>query len=257
MRQPIQLSDQDLEQYRNDGYLVVPDLLTEAEVSAFAAYADCPEQMARFGILAHRQDLHWARLATHPNTAGIAQQILGGMPRIVQTMYMRKNPAAAGADLGAPGVALHQDTHHLPNDPNTLMACWIAMSDTDAENGGLCVVPGSHRDGLRASRPNESVEHATWQLDHSMRDRDGRTWTEHFYSFQIDGVDRKDTVELIIPRGSGVFFTSLTIHGSYANRSANRTRRAFAVHFVRDGTWVSRCDVQDTTAVTAFSALAQ
>ena len=111
MRQPIQLSDQDLEQYRNDGYLVVPDLLTEAEVSAFAAYADCPERMARFGILAHRQDPHWARLATHPNTAGIAQQILGGMPRIVQTMYMARK-----AGENARGVSLHQDTHHASVD---------------------------------------------------------------------------------------------------------------------------------------------
>jgi ectoine hydroxylase-related dioxygenase (phytanoyl-CoA dioxygenase family) len=40
------------------------------------------------------------------------------------------------------GIALHQDTHYIPNTPNTLLACWIALSDTDETNGGLFVVPG-------------------------------------------------------------------------------------------------------------------
>jgi ectoine hydroxylase-related dioxygenase (phytanoyl-CoA dioxygenase family) len=43
-----------------------------------------------------------------------------------------------------------------------------------------------------------------------------------------------------------VFFTGLTIHGSYANRSPDRARRAFATHYVAEGTWVFRTDVQQT-----------
>jgi ectoine hydroxylase-related dioxygenase (phytanoyl-CoA dioxygenase family) len=57
-------------------------------------------------------------------------------------MYMAKKP------LGGTGVALHQDTHYIRNEPNTLMACGIACNDTGADNGGLCVVPGSHKQGL-------------------------------------------------------------------------------------------------------------
>ena len=53
-------------------------------------------------------------------------------------MYMDKKPK------GGIGVALHQDTHYIRNDPNTLMACWIALSKTEPENGGWYVVPGSH-----------------------------------------------------------------------------------------------------------------
>jgi ectoine hydroxylase-related dioxygenase (phytanoyl-CoA dioxygenase family) len=54
---------------------------------------------------------------------------------------------------------------------------------------------------------------------------------------------------LEVPRGGAVFFTSLTIHGSFANRSATRDRLAWAVHYVKDGTWVLRADVQDTVSV--------
>ena len=62
---------------------------------------------------------------------------------IVQTMYMEKSPGEESQ-----GTALHQDTHYLPTDPNTLMACWIALSDTDKENGGLCVLAREPCEGV-------------------------------------------------------------------------------------------------------------
>ena len=37
------------------------------------------------------------------------------------------------------------------------MACWIAMSDTNAENGGLCVVPGSNHHGLYGTHKNQDA----------------------------------------------------------------------------------------------------
>ena len=250
MKQPIRLSDSEIEQFNRDGYLVVPDLLSETEVAAFVEYTEGANPMEEHGILAHRSDPMWGPLARHPNIAGIARQILGGVPCIVQTMYLLKDPAPADGALGGPGVSLHQDIHHLPTEPNTLMACWIAMSDTDPESGGLCVVSGSHKGGICEARKNTDAEHDSWEIEHRMRDRDGREWAQQFYSFQINGIGREETSELKVRRGSGVFFTSLTIHGSYANRSRTRARRAFAVHYVKEGSWISRCDVQDTTPVT-------
>jgi ectoine hydroxylase-related dioxygenase (phytanoyl-CoA dioxygenase family) len=155
-------------------------------------------------------------------------------------MYLEKYPAEE-----ARGTALHQDTHYLPTEPNTLMACWLAMSDTDEENGGLCVLPGSHIKGLFSShKATSSKDHQVWESQHLMRDREGKEWKQDFYSFEIDGVQRSDMVFLPVPKGSGVFFTGMTIHGSYANQSADRVRRAFATHFVSKDTWVFRADVQ-------------
>ena len=42
--------------------------------------------------------------------------------------------------------------------------------------------------------------------------------------------------------------SSLTVHGSYANQTTDRTRLAFATHYVRDGTWVFRTDLQGMVA---------
>lgn len=155
---------------------------------------------------------------------------------------------------GGKGIPVHQDYHHLPNDPNTLMACWVALTDTDESNGGLCIIPGSHKNGvLKTHKSSTNEDNDAYEIEHLMRDRDGREWKELMYSYEIDGLDKSKIAHLTVPRGSGVFFNGLTIHGSFANRSPDRPRIAWAVHYVRDGTWVFRCDVQDTMAVTEFA----
>ncbi|MYA76481.1 MAG: phytanoyl-CoA dioxygenase family protein [Gemmatimonadetes bacterium] len=246
----IQLTDGQIARFHEEGYLVVPDLLAADEVESFVRHQADPEaESLKQGLRTHLSDPFWRRLAHHPNVAGVARQILGGRPRIVQTMYMAKEPARPDEELGGAGISLHQDSHYLPNEPDTLMACWIAMSDTDPENGGLCVAPGSHKDNLRETTLNTNPEHMSWENDYGMRSPDGREWTEKLYSFDVVGIEEADLVRLTVPRGSGVFFTSRTVHGSYANRSHTRPRLAFAVHYVKDGTWVFRTDVQDTTPV--------
>ena len=86
-----------------------------------------------------------------------------------------------------------------------------------------------------------------------MRDREGREWTQRFYTFQVDDLDENRIQRLAVNAGSAVFFTGMTIHGSYANRSQGRERLAFAVHYVKEGTWVVRADVQDTVPVESQS----
>jgi ectoine hydroxylase-related dioxygenase (phytanoyl-CoA dioxygenase family) len=236
------LSDEQLASYRRDGYLVVANLLTSAEADAFVSYEQEQDKEWRGHLDNHKRDPRWRAVATHPNIVGSVRQILNANPMIVQTMYLEKNPGEE-----AKGTALHQDIHYLPNEPNTLMACWLALSDTDEENGGLCVLPGSHTRGLYETHKATSLkDHQVWESEHLMRDRQGREWRQAFYSFEIDGVDRSRMKFLPVPRGAGVFFSGMTIHGSYANRSQNRVRRAFATHFVAEGTWLFRADVQST-----------
>jgi phytanoyl-CoA hydroxylase len=243
------LNDVQVQQYRTEGYLVVPDLLTDAEVRAFLAHEVQDRHARSFGLHGHMVDPQYRALATHPGIVGVVSQLLSGSPRIVQTMLLDKAPA------GGKGIALHQDSHYLPNEPNTLMACWLALTDTDPDNGGLCVVPGSHLLGLRSAHKtqNES-EHGVWENEHLMRDRDGREWKQTMVSFEIDDLDPNRIVRLTVPRGSGVFFTGMTIHGSFANRSGDRRRAAFATHYVHEDTWLLRQDVQDAMPVDGATA---
>ena len=83
------------------------------------------------------------------------------------------------------------------------MACWVAMSDTDSENGGLCVIAGSHRAGLRTTHITSGEEHKRWTTQHLMRDRSGKEWTEEMYSFEIDDLEPDELVPLQVPPGGG------------------------------------------------------
>jgi ectoine hydroxylase-related dioxygenase (phytanoyl-CoA dioxygenase family) len=239
--QALELSQEQLQEYQEQGYLVVPGLLSEEEVEEFVSYEAAQDKEWRNHLDNHKRDDHWRYVATHPSVAGVAEQILGSKPMIVQSMLLEKWPEQEGK-----GTALHQDTHYLPNEPNTLMACWLAMSDTDGTNGGLCVVPGSHKGELYSTHKATSMkDHQVWEVEHLMRDRSGKEWKQAFYSFEIDGLDTGSIVRLTVPTGAGVFFSGMTIHGSFANLSKERVRRAFATHFVSEGTWLFRADVQD------------
>jgi ectoine hydroxylase-related dioxygenase (phytanoyl-CoA dioxygenase family) len=238
------LSAEQIAHYNEQGFVVVPDLLSEAEVNAFVAGETEWKNKPGFGLHGHTVDPQYRYLSTHPNTAGLAMQLLKGRVRIVQTMYLNKPPK------GGQGIAMHQDSLYLPNDPNTLTACWVALTDTDAGNGGLCIVPGSHRLGLQKWHKNvDEKEHASWETVHDFRDRDGRMWKQTLVSFEIDGIKEMNVVKLAVPRGAGVFFTGLTIHGSFANTAPDRPRKAFAIHYVHEDTWLYRTDVQNTMPV--------
>lgn len=242
------LTQNQIAQYEQDGYLVVPDLLTEKEVDAFleAEAQEKPKAWKELALRRYTVDPQWQFLATHPKISGIVSQLLQGQPRIVQTMYMNKSPE------GGTGVALHQDTHYIRNEPNTLMACWLALSDTDKANGGLCVVPGSHKRPLyETAPPKDASEHASWEKVYQLRGPDGEEWDVPMTSHEIVGLDSDEIEFLTVPKGSGVFFTGMTIHGSFANRSGSRPRLAFATHYVKDGTWVFRTDIQETVPVEA------
>jgi ectoine hydroxylase-related dioxygenase (phytanoyl-CoA dioxygenase family) len=241
---PDVLTAEQVQRFHTEGYLVIPELLTSAEVDAFVDHVAHEPAIGSHGLQGHRHDPQYRHLAEHPKIAGAAMQLRGGRVRVVQTMLLNKPPQ------GGKGIALHQDSHYLPNEPNTLMACWLAFTDTDPDNGGLCVVPGTHLEGLRAAQKNQDErEHASWEMEHLMRDRDGREWKKTVVSFQITDLDPARIVRLTVPRGGGVFFTGMTVHGSYSNQSADRLRTAWAVHYIREDTWLYREDVQDALLV--------
>jgi ectoine hydroxylase-related dioxygenase (phytanoyl-CoA dioxygenase family) len=251
MTKPITLNASQVESYKRDGFLIAENLLSREEVAAFLEHQKNKQKDVDPGLRSHVVDARWAYLAKHPNVAGVVAHLLGGRPCILQSMYLPKY--AGETKEKKVGIALHQDAHYLPTKPNTLMACWIAMSDTSAENGGLCVVPGSHHGELYGTNQASSDEHVSWRQEYLMRDRSGKEWTREFYSFEIDGLEPQSIQRLTVPKGGGVFFTGMTIHGSYANNSPTNDRLAFAVHYVREGTWCLRADVQETVLVSEYS----
>ncbi len=248
----LTLSESDVQTYNENGYLIIEGLLDNDFIDRFVEYEAQPKPEGwRQCLRNHVDDEMWKQIVRNPKVTSVVESLIGGAPQVVQTMYMEKPPAVEG-EVGGAGVALHQDLHYLPCDPPQLMACWIAMTDTDAENGGLCVVPGSHlKEELYTTHKNKNeADHDSWEFEYTMMDREGKVWKEKMYSFEIDGLNKDDVVRLTVPKGAGVFFGGKTIHGSFGNRSKTRYRRAFATHYIPEGAWMFRSDVQETVPAT-------
>jgi hypothetical protein len=135
----------------------------------------------------------------------ILAALFGEEPAASQTMFYYK-PA------GARGQALHQDNFYLRVAPGTCMAAWVAVDDTDEENGTLMVVPGSHR--MDVVCPEQA-------------DR-----TQSFSAEYVPVPDGLEQVPVLLKAGDTLFFNGSLIHGSYPNVSRDRFRRSFICHYL-------------------------
>ena len=144
------------------------------------------------------------RLMTDERLMSVVTELVGPVYG-AQSMFYFKPPTARGQ-------ALHQDNLFLQAHPETCLAAWIAIDDCDGENGGLIVVPGSHRIELlcpEEADPTESYASSTVPVP--------------------DGVER---VQSEMRAGDVLFFHGSLVHGSLPNRSADRFRRSLIFHYV-------------------------
>ncbi len=140
-----------------------------------------------------------------------ASQLLGGPVRFWHDQLFCK-PAHHGGV-----VAWHQDySYWTRTEPMSHLTCWIALDDSDRDNGCLYYVPGSHRWKLLP------VTGLTGNMDEIMT---------------VLTPEQKQAflpVPIELKRGQCTFHHPLMVHGSYANRS-QRPRRATLINAFRDG----------------------
>jgi hypothetical protein len=140
-----------------------------------------------------------------------ASQLLSGPVRFWHDQLFCK-PAHHGGV-----VAWHQDySYWTRTEPMSHLTCWIALDDSDRDNGCLYYVPGSHRWKLLP------VTGLTGNMDEIMT----------VLSPEQREAFRPVPIEL--KRGQCTFHHPLMVHGSYENRS-QRPRRATLINAFRDG----------------------
>ncbi|NUW38351.1 phytanoyl-CoA dioxygenase family protein [Nonomuraea sp. SMC257] len=217
-----------LNAFHDQGYAVVPGLLTAAEAADlrdafmdlhaagpisghFQPRAQEPGQpydiLRDYPRVMHPHqvnDLALRRLLD-PRIAEILRELLGEEPIAAQSMFYFKPP-------GARGQALHQDNFYLQVEPGTCVAAWIALDRIDRENGGLEVVPGTHKMDLFC--PEEA------DLDVS------------FTREYVPPPPGLEAVPVDMEPGDVLFFNGSLVHGSGPNATADRFRRSFICHYV-------------------------
>lgn len=235
------LSDDDMEKFYRDGFVVGPRVLNESQISHLRdelAQLTTPDHDGRSlwyeyhsnesidpgAVLFHAlgawrlragfHDLLWNPAFTVP-----ASQLLEGDVRFWHDQLFCK-PAFHGGV-----VAWHQDySYWTRTSPMAHLTCWIGLDDATVENGCVHYVPGSHKWELL---PITGLAGDMTAIRGVLND-------EQWEQFR-----RPVAIEL--QAGECVFHHPLTVHGSFANRT-DRPRRATVINVVKDGV---RSDTDD------------
>ena len=225
------ITDEQIEQFHNDGFLVVRGLFSPDETSKLRehfmaihaagpiedSFHPMPLEETGGDILKHypriMQPHRWDELSRqmllNAHVGSILRDLLGETPLAAQSMLYFKPP-------GARGQALHQDNFYLHVKPGTCLASWLALDDADEENGTLFAVPGSDKIGVLCPHPADM--------------------TKSFTTEEVDIPAGSQPVRIDLKAGDVLFFNGSVIHGSYPNVSRDRFRRAFICHYVGDST---------------------
>jgi len=226
MRHPdFQLSEGDLAMWETDGYIIVRGMYDREEVrrivDKFDRIAESGEPIPGYWnpdfessdplkryprvMHPHRWDLECRAKMLKPEVAVALRQLLREEPVACQLMYFYKAP-------GSPGQALHQDNFYLAVAPDTCVAAWTAMDPTVPENGGLYVVPGTHREDIQCPTQDELEKTKRTNL--------------------AEIPDGKKAVPVELNPGDTLFFNGSVIHGSGRNKTTDRWRRSFICHYM-------------------------
>lgn len=197
--------------FQRDGYITVTGLLDPEGV--LAAHDDLEHCRMRLKL-----DAGASIIAVQPGPAAVAaeplvrvaQRVLEGPVEAFGYTYVSKPPGS-----GLP-VLWHQDGHPWADRLQGAPACsvWVALDDSNAANGCLRVIPGSHTLGARPLIP--------------------ATNTPNLFEVRTDPelVDEDSAEDLVLDAGDACVHHPALIHGSGPNRS-DRPRRALVVRYRR------------------------
>ena len=232
---PKILSDDQIAFFCENGYLILPDLISTEEINELKAdtvslargkyqcegIAPAPEEYSDQQVLEtilcihqpHHVSPTMEKYVRHEKVCGALSQITGahlphwdGSVKCMQSMLFVKPP-------GFQGQAWHQDEIYIPTRDRSLIGAWIALDEATIENGCLWVIPGSHKTGYLYPQ-------------HSHNNNE-----EFDYGSESFGFDESQEIAVEVPSGSVVFFNGHLLHRSRKNRS-NVYRRVLVNHYM-------------------------
>jgi ectoine hydroxylase-related dioxygenase (phytanoyl-CoA dioxygenase family) len=225
------LTPDQIQFYREQGYLGVENVLSAAEVKELQQVTDDFVEKSR-AVTANdsvfdlepshtpdnpslrrlkdpiKQHAVYRQTLSHPKILAIVSQLIGPALTCDGNKLNLKL-----AEVGSP-VEWHQDWAFYPHTNDDLLAVGVAMDDSTLDNGCLLVLPGTHRGPL---------------LDHH---QDGV-----FIGAITDPAFRPDGAVPITLKAGGIsIHHARTLHGSAPNRS-KRTRRLLLFQYCAADAW--------------------
>jgi ectoine hydroxylase len=234
---PAVLSDAQRDAYRNNGFLLMPDLFDADEVAAL--YAEMQAMRESYAHQGRKEvisepgsgdvrsifDVHhlnplFANLMRDPRVLDVARDVLGSEVYIHQSRINYK-PGFTGKEF-----YWHSDfeTWHIEDGMPAMRAlsCSILLTDNTDENGPLMLIPGSHRHFISCmgETPEENYKKSLKIQECGVPDP-----LLLSYLADMGGITTAKG-----KAGSVVFFDCNTMHGSNSNITPYPRSNAFFVY---------------------------
>lgn len=206
------LSENQVAQYRNDGY-VIPDFRFSDETLE-QIKADHDRLLAKHpefrdycpNILAY--DTSFLNYARTPEILDMVEQVLGPDFALWNASFFAK-PSVDGK-----ATPWHQDGEYWPIRPVATCTVWVAVDDATRENGCLKFMAGSHK--------------ARKLFQHSTNPGENLTLNQEL---DVSGFTDCREVDLVLEAGQISLHDVFLVHGSEANTSP-KSRRGMTMRFM-------------------------
>src|SRR3954454_9792771 len=211
---PKRLTEAQVAQYREDGYLAPIRIMAEAEALGLRARLEAVEARTGGplrGDLRHKSHLLFpflADLVRHPVLLDAVEDLIGPDILCWSSSFFIKEAATPAF------VSWHQDSTYWGLSSPEVATAWVALTPSDAENGAMAVIPGSHK--------LDQVPHRDTFHRHNLLTRGQEVAVE---------VDDSKAVMLALRPGEMSLHHVRLVHGSAPNPSMDR-RIGYAIRYV-------------------------
>lgn len=205
MNTTTRLSPEQIQTYHDRGYLLgLPPIYTPEEMDRLNA--ELPKLLALLepGETAkdirewHETSLFLYEIGMNPKILDLVEGLLGPNFYLWASSFFIKEPHTLET------VGWHQDAYYWPMEPQNTVTAWLAFDDVDEENGGMKIVPGSHKMGL--------IKHKR------------STATDSVLTLELEGGSFKEdeAIQFKLKAGEISLHDDRAVHGSPANPSDRR-----------------------------------
>ncbi len=204
------LSHEQINQYKEEGYFAPIDVLTKdeaEEVKKEIEYIEkkWPNEIEGLG----RNYVHLIspvldKVSHNSKILDAVESIIGKDILVCGTTLFIKNPDKKGF------VSFHQDAKYIGLEPHNWVTGWLAVTDANEENGCMRMLKGSHKKDLKFHDQ---------KFDENNLLTRGQT---------IENVPINETIPVILKAGQLSLHHPTIIHGSGLNKSKER-RIGFAI----------------------------
>ena len=198
------LSSNQLQQYKDEGFVSPIDVFSKDKAKEIRDEIETiekklPGELEKAGRYnAHLISPLLDEVTHNSKILDAVQSLIGKNILVCGTTLFIKNPKEKGF------VSYHQDAKYIGLEPYNWVTAWVAITDSNEQNGCMRMWSGSHKDNLK---------------DHDQKFNEGNLLTS---GQTVNNVPEQETKALILSAAQMSLHHPKTVHGSGLNKSNDR-----------------------------------